>query len=81
MIKDFILGLNDYLNDIVHDSMIKDAKKLGSRLQDEVTTFNSKTKKKTTKWIDAVSRKEGNLWHYIQQRRISRQYKKGKKTC
>ena len=78
MIKDWILGLNDYLDDIVHDAMIKDAKKLDSRLQDKVTTFDSKTKKKVTKWVDAISRKEGNLWHYIKQRRIARQYKKGK---
>ena len=78
MFKDWILGLNDYLDDIVHDAMIKDAKKLNSKLQDEVTTFDSKTKKKVTKWVDAISRKEVNLWYYIKQRRIARQYKKGK---
>ncbi len=78
MLKDWILGLNDYLDDIVHDAMIKDAKKLNSKLQDKVTVFDSKTKKKVTKWVDAISRKEGNLWYYIKQRRIARQYKKGK---
>ena len=31
MLKDWILGLNDYLDDIVHDAMIKDAKKLNSK--------------------------------------------------
>ena len=77
--KQFFLALNDYLEDVYHDSMIKDAKKMGCRLQDKITKFDSKTKRKVTQWVDAQTWKEGNLWYYYQQRKIAAKYKKGEK--
>ena len=71
MIKDWILGLKDYLHDIQHDMIMRDAEKIGCKLQDHVIYLDTKKNTKTSMWDDAMSWKEGNLWHYIQQRRIS----------
>ena len=75
MIKICFLGFRDYMKDLIHDLIMNDAKFIGCRLQEQAQIYNEKTEKFTTKWVESVSHKEGNLWHYIQQRKLS----KGKK--
>lgn len=77
--KLFMQALSDYLEDLYHDAMIKDAKKMGCRLQDKVTKFDSKTKRKVIQWEEARPWKEGNLWYYYEQRKIAAKHKKGDK--
>lgn len=67
MIRDWILGLKDYLHDIHHDMIMHNAEKMGCKLQEKYTYV----KNNEVVWDDSRSWKEGSLWHYIQQRRIS----------
>lgn len=77
--KLFLFALKEYLRDCYHDHLIDKASKLGCKLCDKVTVFDSKNKYKITKWSNAFTWKEGNLWYYYKQCKIAAKYKKEKK--
>jgi len=72
LIKDIYLGICDYIKDCYHDNLMRKVLKLGCKMQDKFQTFDSKTNKLSKPiWGEALPWKEGNLIHYIQQRRWS----------
>ena len=78
--KLFLLALKDYLQDCYHDYLVNEVNKLGCKMCDKVTTLDSKTKHKITKWSDAFTWKEGNFFHYYKQRKIALNIKKRNKN-
>lgn len=76
MLKAIILGIQDYMKDCFHDNVLNDAELMGCKVYTKATTFDSKTQKSKQKWVPDSSWKEGNIWHYIQQRLITRKYLK-----
>ena len=73
LIKDIFLGLCDYLKDIKHDKILKKVINLGPnyRLQEKVTVIKDDDSIYKSYWEKAFSHKEGNLLHYIKQKRWS----------
>lgn len=66
-VKDILNGIHDYVKDCYHDQMMRDAKELGCVLYDKVTK-----KKSNGMHIVATAWKEGSMWHYIKQRKLSK---------
>lgn len=79
LIKDIFLGLRAYLKDIKHDKILKKVINLGPnyRLQEKVTIIKDDGSIYKSYWEKAFFYKEGNLLHYIKQKRWSS--KNGKK--
>lgn len=76
--KNILLGIFDYYIDVRHDIILKKALKMGWRVLCEGEISNQYKTRKT--WVPVYSRKEGSIWHYIQQRKIAEKYKKEKKN-
>ena len=65
MLKAIWFGIKDYINDIQHDKLLRKAERFNCKVKDKIIRFNKK--KMYTDYIDAVTWKEGNVWHYIRQ--------------
>lgn len=68
--KEIWLGTKDYIKDIWHDWLRRRVMAYGGKVMDCARNGGSKF------WTESDSWKEGNLWHYIQQRRIAKQMRK-----
>lgn len=62
-----ILGINDYIRDCWHDWLINRVNAYGGKVMDKATYSNN-----TRKWIEAFKWKEGNIFHYIKQRKYNK---------
>lgn len=76
MLRHILLGMKDYLKDVYHDRLVRDAKELGCKVQDSYIRYNSKNNKTSKYYIDAVTWKEGSMFHYIRQRHLTAKYTK-----
>lgn len=74
MMKYIWLGIKDYCKDCWHDWLANRLKKFGCKIYDYQPAKN--TNLVSGYMIPFVSWKEGNLWHYIQNRRIATRRKK-----
>ena len=69
-----IKGLYDYLKDCHHDRLVEDAMDLNCILYEKAKDVKGKEK-----LIPSFYWKEGNLWHYIKQRKIAKKAKNAKR--
>lgn len=66
MLKAVWFGIRDYIKDVQHDKLVDKAeKKFHCKVLDAAIHFGAK--KANINYIDAVTWKEGSVWHYIRQ--------------
>lgn len=65
--KEIILGIKDYIKDCQHDWLVRQIKKYYFLVESKDETDGY--------WYPLHSWKEGNVWHYIRQRRIAKTIK------
>ena len=73
IIKSVYFGICDYHMDCKHDRILKQVLKIGSKMYSDMVTIDKNGKEKHF-WGEAYSWKEGNLFHYIQQRYYALSY-------
>lgn len=67
-----LLGIKDYCKDCWHDFIRKEAVRYGWSIHEAVGYY----KNGRVKVLGVPVWKEGNLWHYIQQRKLTQKRKK-----
>ena len=67
--KYILQGIKDYCKDCWHDWLFKNLRKFYKKMP--ITFYD----RKTGISLDIGKWKEGNLWHYIQQRKIAKKRK------
>lgn len=70
--KEVCLGIKDYCKDVWHDWLRRRVMAYGGKVMDCVRDIKNNNKW----WTESDSWKEGNLWHYIQQRKIAKRMRK-----
>lgn len=70
--KYILLGIKDYCKDVWHDWLRRRVMAYGGKVMDCAINCDSKF------WTESDSWKEGNLWHYINQRKYAAKYRKCK---
>lgn len=72
MMSYILLGIKDYCKDCWHDFLFRNLQKCYKRCPIKFIS------NQTGVLLDMIFWKEGNLWHYIQQRRIAKRKGNGK---
>lgn len=71
------LGIKDYCKDCWHDWLVARLKKFGCVIYDYMPAKHTEL---VSGYLEPVMTwKEGNLWHYIRQRKIANKVKKERK--